>query len=164
MGRKSKLVVQESELELKKLISKQIKDKNKDRLKSLLFIKTNKFETRELLSLHLGYHIRTMEKWLAKYKEGGLKDMLIPNYLERKSNIVTSEMHKGLSNRVHDSENGFSSYVEAQNWVEQEFGVKMNYHWLREYMIKRFKTKIKQPRKSHVKKNEQAIEAFLKTT
>jgi len=89
--------------------------------------------------------------------------MLLPNYIERKSNIVTSEMHEGLSKRVHDPENGFSSYVEAQNWVEQEFGVKMNYHWLRDYMIKRFKTKIKQPRKSHIKKKEQGIESFLKT-
>jgi len=159
----SQLVVKETEIELKKLISKQFKRKNKARLKSLLWIKTNKYATRKILSEKLGYHKRTMEKWLAKYNEGGIDNMLLPNYVNRKSRIITPQMHQGLSSRVHDSGNGFSSYVEAQKWVEQEYGVKMNYHWLREYMIKRFKTKIKRPRKSHVKKNEQAITAFLKT-
>jgi len=31
-------------------------------------------------------------------------------------------------------------------------------------MIKHFKTKLKSPRKSHYKKDQQAVNAFLKTT
>lgn len=164
MGKRSNLEVKETESELKRLISKQVKQKNKDRLRSLLYIKTGKYRTQEDLATGLGYHRRTMERWLSKYKSGGLSSMLIPDVLERKSEIVTSEMHNGLSKRLHDPENGFRSYVEAQHWVEQEYGVKMTYHWLRKYMIKKFKSKIKQPRKSHIKKDKQAIEAFLKTT
>lgn len=163
MGKKANLEILETENELKKLISKQIKQKNKDRIKSLLYIKSKKCETREELSKLLGYHIRTMERWLAKYKEGGIEMMLIPDMLDRESKIVTPEIHKGLSRRLNDPEIGFSSYVEAQQWVQEEFGVKMTYHWLREYMVNKFKTKIKQPRKSHIKKDNKAVEAFLKT-
>ena len=40
----------------------------------------------------------------------------------------------------------------------------ISYTTLRNYMITNFKTKLKSPRKSHYKKDEQAIEAFKKTT
>ena len=130
----------------------------------MLFIKTNKFATRQELADYLGCHKRTMERWLAKYKSGGLEEMLIPDVLDRKSHIVTPEIHQGLYNRVHDEKQGFQSYVDAQQWVKEEFDVDMTYHWIRAYMIQHFKTKIKQPRKSHVKKDIEAGTAFLKTT
>lgn len=164
MGIHSKLKIVETESELKKLILKQVKLKNKERLRSLLYIKTNKYDTRQKLADFLGYHIRTMERWLTKYKEGGIQSMLIPNKLDRKSHIVTQEIHDGILARVNNPLTGFNSYVEAQHWVEKEFGVKIKYHWLRGYMVKEFGTKIKQPRKSHIKKDEMATEAFLKTT
>jgi len=164
MGKKAYLEVKESEKELRKLISKQIKQKNKDRLHSLLYIKLNKYSTRLELSESLGYHLRTMERWLSKYRKGGLESMLIPNELQRTSQIVTPEVHEGLSKRLHDPEGGFKSYVEAQHWVKQEYGIQMTYEWIRAYMIKKFQTKIKRPRKSHIKKDDKAIEAFLKTT
>lgn len=164
MGKKAHLEVSETIEELKRLISKQVKQKNKDRIRSLLYIQTNKYTTRQELSDGLGYHKRTMERWLSKYKSGGMKAMLIPEVLERKSSVVTPQIHRALSERVHDPLNGFSSYVQAQVWVGKEFGVRIKYHWLRQYMINKFKTKIKQPRKSHTKKDEQVKEAFLKTT
>ncbi|MGY0408373.1 MAG: hypothetical protein ACWIPJ_08480 [Polaribacter sp.] len=40
----------------------------------------------------------------------------------------------------------------------------MKYNTLRTYLIRHFKTKIKVPRKSHYKKDDQAIEAFFKTS
>jgi len=163
MGKKAFLEVKESEKELRKLVNKQIKQKNKDRLRSLLYIKLNRYSTRKELSDALGYHKRTMERWLSKYKVGGIGSMLIPDELQRKSQIVTAEVHEGLSKKLHDPEGGFKTYVEAQQWVKQEYGLQMTYEWIRAYMIKKFKTKIKRPRKSHIKKDDKAIEAFLKT-
>jgi hypothetical protein len=54
-------------------------------------------------------------------------------------------------------------YWEAQQWVEDTFNVLIK-HWLIKYLITHFKTKLKSPGKSHYKKEEQAIEAFFKTT
>ena len=39
----------------------------------------------------------------------------------------------------------------------------MKYNTLRTYLIRHFGTKLRMPRKSHYKKDEQAIEAFKKT-
>jgi len=63
-----------------------------------------------------------------------------------------------------NSELGFSSYVEAQKWVAIEHKVHLKYNTIREHLIRRYKTKIKSARKSHVKKDIKAVEAFLKTT
>jgi transposase len=46
----------------------------------------------------------------------------------------------------------------------EQYGVEVNYHRIREYLIKHFKTKVKRPRKSHIQKDPQAEEAFFKTT
>jgi len=164
MGKKAYLAIKETESELNSLLSKQRKVKNIDRLRSLLFIKRSTFSTRQELADALGYHIRTMERWLDKYKTGGMKAMLIPEVLERKSHIVTPELHQALKEQVEDAQKGFRTYVEAKDWVKANFDIDMTYHWIRAYLIQHFKTKIKRPRKSHVKKNDEAVEAFLKTS
>lgn len=81
----------------------------------------------------------------------------------KKSKIITPEIHKGLEERLNSSEKGFLGYWEAQQWVSNQHGVQVKYHWLRQYLIKHFKTKLKSPRKSHYKKDYQAVDAFLKT-
>jgi len=50
----------------------------------------------------------------------------------------------------------------AQQWVRDNFGLEIKNNTLRTYLILHFKTKIKAPRKSHYKKDDQTIEAFLK--
>jgi transposase len=81
----------------------------------------------------------------------------------RPSKIITPQIHDALEARVNSSDSPFLGYWEAQQWVEETFNVPIKYHWLRKYLITHFKTKLKSPRKSHYKKDEQAIEAFLKT-
>jgi len=50
MGRISNLVVLESISEIRKLIKRQTKHKNIDRLNALMFLKEERFSTREELS------------------------------------------------------------------------------------------------------------------
>ena len=59
--------------------------------------------------------------------------------------------------------NPLLGYQDAQRWVLENFATDINYHTLRDYMKKHFNTKLKVPRKSHIKKDEQAEENFLKT-
>lgn len=153
----------ESLSELKKLRTKQPTLLRQKRIDCLIHLKTSKFKTRQELATHLGIHIRTQERWLTKYREGGIALFLtnLPN--NRPSKIITPEIHKALESRVNSSETPLLGYWEAQQWIEEEFAVKIKYHWLRKYMVTHFKTKLKSPRKSHYKKDEQAIEAFLKT-
>ena len=81
-----------------------------------------------------------------------------------KASIISKEIHKKLSDKLNDSANPLKGYWEAQQWVRDNFGLEIKYNTLRTYLIRHFKTKIKTPRKSHYKKDDQAIEAFLKTS
>ena len=87
--------------------------------------------------------------------------MDLPN--NRPSKIITTEIHDALNTKVNSSDVPLLGYWEAQQWIEEEFGVKIKYHWLRKYLITHFGTKLKSPRKSHHIKDDQAVEAFKKT-
>jgi len=76
---------------------------------------------------------------------------------------ITPEIHNALEQKLNDSLNPLKGYWHAIFWLNETMNVNVTYQALRNYMIKHFKTKLKVPRKSHYKKDEQAIEAFFKT-
>lgn len=163
MGKKVQLQIGESIDYLKKLLVKQKTLKGEKRIKCLLNLKSGKFDTRQELADYLGVHIRTLERWVTNYRGGGVEEMLLDKPKNKQSKIITAAIHEGLKQRVNDSHNPFLGYWDAQNWVQQEFGVEVKYQRIREYLIQHFKTKLKTPRKSHYKKDEEAETAFLKT-
>ena len=164
MGKKAYLEIKESVAELQKLLVKQKSFQAGKRLRSLIEIKSGRFSTRQELADYLCVHKRTLERWLNSYKSGGISEMLSDKPKVKRSKIITPAIHQGLEQRVNDPHNPFQGYWDAQNWVYQEYGVEIKYQRIREYLIKHFKTKVKSPRKSHIKKDKQAEEAFLKTT
>lgn len=163
MGKKATLDITESSSELKKLLLKQKSLKGEKRIKCLLEIKSSRFDTRQDLADYLLVHIRTLERWVNDYKDGGVALMLNDRPKNKQSKIITPAIHKGLEQRVNDPHNPFLGYWDAQNWVRQEYGIDVKYQRIREYLKQHFKTKLKTPRKSHYKKDEEAEKAFLKT-
>lgn len=163
MGKKATLDITESVSELKKLLLKQKTIKGEKRIKCLLDIKNSKFDTRQELADYLLVHIRTLERWVSDYKDGGVVLMLNDRPKNKQSKIITPAIHKGLEQRVNDPHNPFLGYWDAQNWVMQEYGIDVKYQRIREYLKQHFRTKLKTPRKSHYKKDEEAEKAFLKT-
>jgi transposase len=164
MGKKAQLDIRESVSELKKILKKQDTLKGEKRVRCLLAIKAAKFDTRQKLADYLGIHIRTLERWLHQYKSDGIANMVKDKPKNKQSKIITPAVHQGLAQRVNDPHNPFQGYWDAQNWVKEHYGIEVKYQRIREYLIQHFNTKTKSPRKSHVKKDKQAEEAFLKTT
>ena len=69
---------------------------------------------------------------------------------------------KNLFDPVDLQDASTKSFVDAQ--VAKLIDLSIHYHTLRHYLIKHFNTKLKQPRKSHIKKDKKATETFLKTS
>ena len=164
MGKRVELEIKESLSDLKKLRRNQTTLQKQKRAHALVCLKECKFATRQGLADHLGIHIRSLEKWVLQYKESEIEDLLSIKARRKSSKIITPSIHAGLKERVYDSSNPFRGYWDAKQWVEEQYGVMVNYHRIREYLIQHFNTKVKQPRKSHIKKEAQAKEAFFKTT
>ena len=163
MGKVAYLDITESLIELKELASKQKTLKGEKRVRSLIYIKQNKFKTRQEVSDFLGVHIRTLERWIHNYKSAGIGQMIYDRPKNKQSKIITPEIHKGIEQRVNDPNNPFLGYWDAQEWVNEKYNVQVKYQRIREYLKQHFKTKLKAPRKSHYKKDVEAEEAFLKT-
>lgn len=164
MSKRIDFSVIEDKKELKRLQYEQKVFYRQQRLTWLVIMKEYSELLREDTAKRADISLRTQERWIQRYKEGGVEGLLTDAPNLKKSKIITEEIHKGLSGRVNSSENPFLGYWDAQNWVLSEYGVEVQYHWLRAYLIKHFKTKPKSPRKSHYKKDDKATEAFLKTT
>lgn len=163
MKKAEEIIIKESVSDLKKLRLRQPSLYKQKRVMCLLYLKTDKFKTRQELANYLGVHIRSQERWVVKYKKEGISFLLTDQSKKRVSKIITKEIHQGLASRVTSSDSPFLGYWDAQNWVYEQYGVEIKYHWLRKYLIAHFKTKLKTPRKSHHKKDDKAVEAFLKT-
>ena len=163
MAKPKEFLIKEDVLTLKSLRNEQRVFRIEKRLIWLIELQDNRFKTRVELAKYLGISTRTQERWCVKYQKGGIKELLSDTPKKLKSRIITDQVHKGLSKRVNSSDNPFLGYWDAVDWVKSEFGVSVSYHLLRYHLIKHFKTKLKSPRKSHYKKDDKAVTAFLKT-
>lgn len=163
MGRPSKIKIQENADLLQKLYRKENDHRIRSRIRCLILIKDKKFASQKQLSHHLGVDHATVKRWLKQYREEGLKSLTTMNSGGKRRGVISAEIHQSLEKKVNDSNNPFLGYWDAVLWIKKEHGLEVKYNTLRSYLIRHFKTKLKSPRKSHYKKDEQAIEAFLKT-
>ena len=163
MGKKAELLIKEDLLTLKKALF-QVKNMTvKRRIQSLIFIKEEKFETRQHLADYLCIHIRTLEKWLVRYKSKGFSQMISITRRGNRSKEMNANIHQVLKEKLGDNKNYFCSYKEALSWLNETYQTEFKYSWFRKYLIKHFATKLKIPRKSHIKKDEKAVGVFLKS-
>ena len=156
--------IKESLAELKALYRKQKNYRTKTKLQSLILTKECRFKKRTELARYLGIDYATLKRWTNDYKENGLTDFLKIRSGGNRRSLISPELHNLISEKLHDSKTPLLGYFDAVNWLEREHKKTIKYHTLRAYIIRHFKTKLKHPRKSHYKKDEQAIEAFKKTT
>jgi len=120
------------------------------------------FKTLESIAEHLDVSVSSLSRWQVIYKQEGLSKLLTISNGGKRREVVTPDIHKGLELKVNDSENPLLGYNHAVEWVKEEFGVVLKYNTLRTYMKRHFKTKLKVPRKSHYKKDDEAVKLFKK--
>lgn len=155
--------IKESAEELSILYKKARDYKSKLRIKSLIHTNNNDFKTRLELSQHLDISLKTLFNWTNKYLSEGIEAMLSSTSGGSRNRIISSELKESLEVKLNNSTEPLQGYSDAVVWVKTTHGIDVNYHTLRSFMISNFGTKLKQPRKSHYKKDEQAFEAFKKT-
>lgn len=137
------------------------------RLQVLIEIKRHESKggiSKRELSKITGVNHNSIVKWRKQYLEHGLDILLKHGRKGFKPSIITQEEHHLLEAKLSDPTNGLQGYKELLQWVEETFGKQMKYTTLYEYVKRHFKTKIKVARKSHIKKDEQAVEDFKKTS
>lgn len=112
----------------------------------------------------IGVNHNSVQTWRNMYIKGGIKKLL--NYTKHtgRTPILTSQEHKKVESKLKDPRNGLRGYIELQTWIENEFNKPIKYNTLLKYSIRKFGSKVKVARKSHIKKDKEAVEAFKKTS
>ena len=70
-------------------------------------------------------------------------------------------MHQAIHRRLTSPKDAFTSYVDLINWIVENYipnGI--NYHTVNKYVKRHFGAKLKVSRKSHIKKDENAVDTF----
>ncbi len=153
--------ITESVEELNTLIKKSKDSTEKDKLCMLYQLKSGKAKYRSDVGSNLNISRITIGKWLSKYEEGGLQQLLERRYPPGRQSFLSPSQLKTLEEKLNDPK-GFSSYVEIHRFITETFGVKISYSGVYALVRGKWGAKLKVPRKSHIKKNAAEADEFVK--
>lgn len=164
MANALKIIVKETLPELKKIL-KNAPPHQSPRLKMLMIISQSEVDlNKNELAQEVGVNHNSIQSWRKKYLSGGIKSLLLDGRIGFKPSIISKETHEQIRLRLYNPEGAFTSFKDLQNWVDSHFVKGINYNSLRHYVKRHFGAKLKVARKSHVKKDKNAGQAFKKTS
>lgn len=114
-----------------------------------------------LLSLQTGASTKSVQVWRSLYIKGGIDLLLQDKRGGYKQAAITEKIKQKLQERLTNPKEGFRSFIEVQQWLENNFGIKMKYQAVNKYVKRKFGARLKVSRKSHVLKRP-ADEAVFK--
>jgi transposase len=164
MPKKINISVKESEKELRLLLTKTTTDRVRGRIKALLLLKQNKVDYQSQLATKLGFTEKTIREWLKLYKSEGLSSLLKVRVGGNRDSVLSKKALDFIETQLNNPQTTITSYVELQQLIEDTLGETINYKTLNGYCNRVYNSKLKVSRKSHYKQDNQAIEAFKKTT
>lgn len=120
---------------------------------------------RELMD-SVGASSQSIHRWRTAYKQGGMEAMVYNGRKGKvgKPSVFTAAEHQQMEQKLKDPKNGLAGYIELQQWIEQEFNKEVKYNTVLKYAMRHFGSKVKVARKSHVRKDNEAITIFKKTS
>jgi transposase len=164
MANALKIVVKETLTELKKLL-KSAPSHHTPKIKMLILIKESQTDlTKNELADQIGVNHNSAQTWRKKYQSGGIDALLSDGRIGFKPSVVSEEAHEQIRIKLHNPEGAFTSFKDLQQWVDANFAKGINYNSLRHYVKRHFGAKLKVARKSHVKKDKEAVLLFKKTS
>ena len=113
-----KIEITESAETLKQLLQNASTPQEKERIQTIYWLKTHTVETVKQISIMLGRNRVTVQKWLRKYREGGLNLLLEPKKnLGGRESLIPPDVVEKLQEELKNPE-GFKSYGEIQLWLK----------------------------------------------
>jgi transposase len=155
--------ISESEEALSSLLRKQRKLLQHSRVKALLLIKQGKVHYTTQLAIKLNRSRKTIYNWLQLYEKEGIEKYLHVRSRGLRDEKLTEHTKACLAAKLQDPYTDITSYVELLQWTKQHCQKDVPYHALYHYCHTKLKGKLKVSRKSHYKKDEQALEVFKKS-
>jgi transposase len=165
MSAPKQIIIKETLAQLRKLQRNSI-PMIANRIKVLIEFKKNETTgiSKRAVADMVGVNHNSVQSWRTVYEQGGIEAILKHDRKEGRPSTITAAEHQLIEKKLQDPKNGLRGYVELLNWVEDEFKKTIKYNTLLKYSIRHFGSKVKVARKSHIKKDEEAVTTFKKTS
>lgn len=158
------ITVKESLKELKILLKKSAPH-HSSKIRMLIEIKKSDIALSKYdLADKVGVNQNSIQTWRTKYKNDGINSLLKDGRIGFKPSIINPVAHKKIKLKLNAPEAAFTSYKQLHQWVEKHLIEGINYNSLRHYVKKHFGAKLKVPRKSHIRKDKEAVATFKKSS
>ena len=162
MSRKTILIIQESATELKQLFRKHPYYLH-PRIEMLYLLKTNFSDSPGILATKLLVTMRSVQFWQKAYAQGGIEQLLSYERGKHKSNgIITPAINEQIVKRLSSPTSAFTSYIDLQQWLQENHLPTVSYRVVHHHAHTKLKASLKVARKSHIKKDDKAVEDFKK--
>jgi transposase len=145
-------VIHEPIVELKQRLQRERDGRRKLRLQMLYLLASAQAQTRQDIAHLLGGSRNTVGRWLTDYEQGGVTALLNLYVPPGKHPSLPPDVLASIEAALHQPHGVASSY-DLQAWVEHTHGISVKYKTLYAIVRHRFKTKLKVPRPSHIKKD-----------
>jgi transposase len=162
MSGKYKLEIEESLVTLKDRMKRAKTASDKERIQMLYLLKSGKAQTVTEASELIGRNRVTVQKWMRSYREGGIKGILAHKHGQGRKSKLPPWAEKSLDQKLHEEE-GFRSYGEIQEWLEQKLGIIASYKLVHGWVKYRLKASLKVPRPLSEKQSRAQVKAYKKT-
>jgi transposase len=160
-GRPFRVTVTERLAQLEKSLQKARTVSQKERLEMLVWLKQGVVNSRKELAARCNRNTSTINRWLVRYKQGGLSAFLGTRPAPGATRKIQGEALAQLKARLAQPE-GFHSYGEIQQWLEQTCQLTVAYGTLYRVVRYELKAKLKVPRPRARQQAPQKLNAFKK--
>lgn len=144
-----------------KRLCKQAPAAFKPRIKMLQLMKQGICATKEL-TYRTKASADSIAEWKKRYRQGGIKALTEEKRGAYQRGALSGEQHIALKNKLSSPKEGFTSYKEAMVWINESFGLTLQYQGVNKYLKRNFRTRLKVGRRSHVHKDPAAEAVFKK--
>ena len=160
MAKALEIKVKESLKELKQLQKRY--PKRHTHIQLIILLQQGSLKTKDELASALSVSNRSVQTWRTLYRTKGITSLLSEHRGGHKVAQITPEIALRLETRLSNPKEGFRGYIEVQEWLKNTFGVKMEYSAVHKYLKRKYQTKLKVARKSHIDKDPAAEAVFKK--
>lgn len=162
MAKAKEIQIKESVKELKTILKKQ-PEHLYSRIRMLIVIKKSEIPlSKNALADIIGVNHNSIQSWRQAYITGGINKLLEYKRGGYKPAMIRGEVLKKIEERLTEPYDAFRGYKELRQWIDDNFIPGINYHTVNKFVKRKFGAKLKVARKSHVKKDVQAVEDFKK--
>lgn len=163
MPKKIEIEIKETASELKELIKKS-KPSYAVKVNMLYLLKTQNICYVKQLSQVLFKTQKTVSKWINGYQTQGISYLTESRSGGKRFSKVSENVDKFIAQKLNDSKNGITSYVQLQVLINKELSVNLPYSTVYYHCVTHYQSKLKVAARSHVKKDPKAQELFLNAT